>query len=89
MGKARGTKVAASGKVIAAKQNEQLLVRFTPDALERFRACVTLDAHIHGGDVNLTAVVRKLCHAFCERVETIAASPEAKEAAKVLRKKAS
>lgn len=88
MAKATGTKVAASGKVIAAKHDHPVLVRFTGDAFERLNACVRLDAHIHGGEVNVTNVIRKLCHAYCERIEATAASDVARDGAKVLRRKA-
>lgn len=78
-----------SGKVVATKRDgTPLFIRMTKEEHERFQACVLLDAELHGGEVNASVVVRRLIRAFCAATEDIGASPVAREAAKVLRKKA-
>jgi len=89
-GEGTGTKVTPKGKVKRAKQTETSFpLRCTSELSDRFQACVLLDARIHGGDVNYSATLRRLMVEYCNRIETTAASDNARNAARVLRKKAS
>lgn len=87
MGLGTGTKVAPSGKVKREKQDVQMTFRATGELVDRFQACVLLDARIHGGDVNYNSVMRQLVTQYCNRIESTANEPVAVEAAKVLRSK--
>jgi len=83
-----GIKVTRSGKVKRANADTQLIVRTTAEVAERFKACVLLDATIHGGDVNYASTMRRMIVEYCNRIEAVASSPVARDGAKVLRKKA-
>jgi hypothetical protein len=89
MQKNQGTaiKVSNTGKVRRSKQDVQMTFRASGELVDRFQACAVMDAAMHGNDVNFNATMRQLLTAYCNRVEATAASPEARDAAKVLRKK--
>lgn len=87
---AKGTsiKTTPAGKVRRTSKQKALNIRMSEDELEVFAASVMLDAAIHGGEPNMARTVRTLIRGFNERVQVTAASQEARDGAKVLRKRA-
>ena len=75
-------------KTRGAAEGSPLFVRMTAEERKEFEECILVDADMHGGEANKSVVLRKLVRAFCRATRTIAASPEAVHAAKILRKKA-
>jgi len=88
-----GTKTSASGIIkrqpLSKKGTPQFSIRVDDELAQRFRACVIIEAKIHNLDPVESRVFRSLMRMYCDRVEATNESPEAKQAAKVLRKKVS
>lgn len=81
-------KTSKAGKVTRTVRNKGFHVKMTEAELERFGLCVVAEAAMLGGDANASNTARALIRQYCDRIEAIAKSETARDAAKVLRRKA-
>lgn len=81
-------KTTKSGKVKRAARTKGFHIKMTAEELERYGTCLVADAAIHGGEANGSATARALIRQWCDKIEAIASSETAKQAAKTLRRKA-
>jgi predicted deacylase len=77
-----------SGKVVKVTRDVSHTIRMSVEERDEFNACVILDAAMHGGEANASVVVRRLMREFCRKVKATSESEVARDAAKVLKKRA-